>query len=191
MNIGFISLGCAKNRIDTEIMMGILKKSGHKIVDEVERSDLVIINTCGFINDAKEEAIDTIIEIGNLKEAGVVKYIVVTGCLAQRYGKELLAEMPEIDALVGISAFLDIDKVVKMVVTEGERILQIIPPTDIFVEKGERVLTTPPGMAYLKITEGCNNRCSYCAIPLIRGNLRSKDLEDIAQEAYYLVDKKK
>lgn len=191
MNIGFISLGCPKNTVDTELMMAILKKKGHRIVNEAERADMVIINTCGFINDAKEEAIETIIEMGNLKEEGIIKYIVATGCLAQRYGKELLDEMPELDAVVGISSFLEIDDIVKMVLKgEKEKILAVMPPAEVFIEKGERVLTTPPGTAYLKIAEGCNNRCSYCAIPLIRGNLRSKNIEDIESEACYLVEKK-
>ncbi|MBO8158550.1 30S ribosomal protein S12 methylthiotransferase RimO [Thermosyntropha sp.] len=190
MNIGFISLGCSKNRVDTEIMMAILKRAGYKIVNRIEKAELVIINTCGFINDAKEEAIDTIIEIGHLKEAGIVNYIIATGCLAQRYGKELLEEMPELDAVVGISSFMNIDRIVEMVV-KGERLAETPPPPMFFVEKGERILTTPPGSAYLKITEGCNNRCSYCAIPLIRGNLRSKSLDDIAKEASFLVEKEK
>lgn len=191
MNIGFISLGCPKNTVDTEIMMAILKKSGHKIVNDAERADIVIINTCGFINDAKEEAIDTILEMGSLKEEGLVRYIIATGCLAQRYGKELLDEMPELDAVVGISSFLKIDDIINMLLLDKEeKIIDVKPPAEFFIEKGERILTTPPGMAYLKIAEGCNNRCSYCAIPLIRGNLRSQKMEDIEKEARYLVEKK-
>ncbi|SHH25079.1 SSU ribosomal protein S12P methylthiotransferase [Thermosyntropha lipolytica DSM 11003] len=191
MNIGFISLGCPKNTIDTEIMIAILKKKGYRIVNEAARADMVIINTCGFINDAKEEAIETIIEMGSLKEEGIIKYIIATGCLAQRYGQELLDEMPELDAVVGISSFLRIDEVVKMLTSgEKKRIIEVMPPTEFFIEKGDRFLTTPPGTAYLKIAEGCNNRCSYCAIPLIRGNLRSKSLKDIEEEARILVEDK-
>lgn len=186
MNIGFISLGCAKNLIDTEIMLNILKSEGHKIVDSIERADAVIINTCGFINDAKEEAIDTIIETGRLKNEGVIKYILTTGCLVQRYGNELMEELPEIDGALGISNFHDIASLLAEV-EAGQRPLKVIPPPQEYIEKGPRMLTTPPGMAYLKISEGCGNHCAYCAIPSIRGSLRSKPLPDIEKEAHLLV----
>ncbi len=186
MDIGFISLGCSKNRVDTEIMMGILKKSGHRLVDSIEGADLVIINTCGFIEDAKIEAIDTIIEMGELKQKGIIDYLIATGCLSQRYGQELIREMPELDAVVGIGDFLSIDKVVEEV-EDGKKIILINQPPDKYIEKGFRILTTPKGSAYLKITEGCNNRCTYCAIPLIRGKLRSYPLREIIAEAYNLV----
>ncbi|NLJ72937.1 MAG: 30S ribosomal protein S12 methylthiotransferase RimO [Syntrophomonadaceae bacterium] len=186
MDIGFISLGCAKNQVDTEIMMAILKENGHKIVNTVERSDLVIINTCGFINDAKEEAIDTIIEMGQLKEQGVIDYIIATGCLSQRYAKELMAEMPELDAVVGIGDYHSIGQVVEQVV-KGDKIVLVNKPPEVFIEKGPRILSTPKGLAYLKITEGCNNKCTYCAIPLIRGKLRSNSLESLIDEARFLV----
>ncbi len=181
MNVGFISLGCSKNRVDTEIMIAIMKNSGYKIVNKLERAEIIIINTCGFIDDAKEEAINTIIETGKMKTAGL-QYLVATGCLAQRYGQELLDEMPELDGIVGISFFTEIDKVISRI-QQGERVALSGKPPAAFIEKGTRVLTTPPGSAYLKITEGCNNRCSYCAIPLIRGNLRSRPQSEIVQEA--------
>lgn len=186
LNIGFISLGCAKNRVDTEIMMGILKKGGHKIVAEPGKADLVIINTCGFIREAKEEAINSIIDMGRLKKSEQLHYLIATGCLAQRYGQELLDEMPELDGIVGISSFTDINLALDKVVS-GERVCMVSPPAEIFFEQGPRVLTTPPGLAYLKIAEGCNNRCSYCAIPNIRGALRSRTLIDIEKEARFLI----
>jgi ribosomal protein S12 methylthiotransferase len=188
VNIGFISLGCSKNQVDTEIMIGLLKKSGYKIVNRLEKADIVIINTCGFINEAKEEAINTIIETGKLKTEGCLKYLLAAGCLAQRYGQELLDEMPELDGIVGISSFTDINKAVQRVI-EGERVALVDKPSEVFIEKGPRVLTTPAGSAYLKITEGCNNRCSFCAIPFIRGNLRSRPRNEIIQEAQELVDR--
>lgn len=188
MNVGFISLGCPKNQVDTELMLDRLKRAGHKIVNSAERADAVIINTCGFITEAKEESINTIIEIGQLKNSGVVQYIIATGCLAQRYSQELMAEMPELDAILGISTFKDIDQVLDRVVS-GEKVLHVQEAPQVFMEGGPRVLTTPPGMAYLKISEGCNNHCSYCAIPSIRGNLRSRPSAEIAAEAKSLAKK--
>lgn len=187
MNIGFISLGCAKNLVDSEIMMGILSKH-HKIVNKVEKAELVIINTCGFILEAKEEAIGEILHTAELKKAGTLRYLLATGCLAQRYGQELLDEMPELDGVVGISSFTEIESIIARV-AEGERILAINPPPKSFIEYGPRILSTPPGTAYLKIAEGCANRCSYCAIPLIRGHLRSRPIPDLVEEAHGLAEK--
>ncbi len=186
MDIGFISLGCSKNRVDTEIMMSILKKKGHKIVDTIEPADLVIINTCGFIEDAKVEAIDAILEMGDLKRKGIINYIIATGCLSQRYKRELIEEMPELDAVVGIGDFLNIDEVVEQV-ANGDKVVLVNNPPEKFIEKGSRILTTPKGSAYLKITEGCNNRCTYCTIPTIRGKLRSYPIEEVIREAHKLV----
>ncbi len=185
MNIGFISLGCPKNLVDTEIMMSLLKKGGHRIVNSPERADLVVINTCGFIDEAKEESIDAIIEVGRLKDNGVVKYIIATGCLVQRYGQELLEEMPELDGVLGISHFKEIASAVEAI-ESSERPLKISGPPANFIEYGRRMLTTPPGMAYMKIAEGCDNVCAYCAIPSIRGRLRSKPLEEIEKEGAIL-----
>lgn len=187
--IGFISLGCAKNQVDTEIMIARLKKAGYKIISHTDRADIIIINTCGFIEDAREEAVNTIIQTGRLKENGQLQYMVATGCLAQRYGQELLDEMPELDGVIGISSFTLIDQIIPLIIS-GERICQVEKPPEIFIEKGPRVLTTPPGSAYLKITEGCNNRCAYCAIPLIRGSLRSRPQDELLLEAGELVAKK-
>jgi ribosomal protein S12 methylthiotransferase len=185
VNVGFISLGCSKNRVDTEIMMALLSSAGHKIVNSIERADAVIINTCGFIGEAKEESINTILETAELKAGGILKYLVATGCLAQRYGKELFDEMPELDAVVGISSFATINYILTDL-QKGERILKVDPPPETFIEKGPRILSTPPGSAYLKIVEGCNNRCSYCAIPSIRGNLRSRPVAELVEEAHHL-----
>lgn len=182
MNVGFISLGCSKNQVDTEIMIGILKNAGYKIVSKLSRADIIIVNTCGFINEAKEEAIDTIITTGKLKTTGRLQYLVATGCLSQRYGWEMLNEMPELDGVVGISFFTAIDKVINRI-EQGERPVLVGEPPAVFIEKGPRVITTPAGSAYLKITEGCNNRCSYCAIPLIRGSLRSRPQHEVIEEA--------
>lgn len=188
MNVGFISLGCAKNQVDTEIMLAKLKDCGYKIVNSIEKADIIIVNTCGFITAAKEEAVNTIIETGQLKEEGRLKYLLATGCLSQRYGQELLDEMPELDGVVGISSFTDIDQAISKVI-EGDRICMVEKPPEVFFEKGPRILTTPPGSAYLKITEGCNNYCSYCAIPYIRGKLRSRPIEELVQEAEWLANK--
>lgn len=188
MDIGFISLGCAKNRVDTEIMMARLEESGHKIVNTIEKAEAVIINTCGFISAAKEESIDTIIEIGNLKKGGILKYIIATGCLTQRYPEELNKELPELDGIVGISYMNQINDILMEITRKGPCSYVDKPPTR-FIEKGPRVLTTPAGSAYVKISEGCNNRCSYCAIPLIRGRLRSCSIDEIISEARQLVEK--
>ncbi len=187
MKVGFISLGCSKNRVDTEIMIAIMKRAGYKIVNQLEKAEIVIINTCGFIDEAKEEAINTIINTGQMKAGGHLQYLLATGCMAQRYGQELLDEMPELDGIAGISSFVEIDKVVQRV-RDGERPAAIGQPPSTFIEKGPRVLTTPLGSAYLKITEGCNNHCSYCAIPSIRGNLRSRPAAEVVQEARELVE---
>lgn len=185
MNVGFISLGCCKNRVDTEIMMALVTSAGHKIVNSVARADVVIINTCGFIESAKEEGIQTILETAELKAGGILKYLVATGCLAQRYGKELFDEMPELDAVIGISSFTAINDVIATL-ENGERLLKVSPPPESFVEKGPRIISTPLGSAYLKIVEGCNNHCSYCAIPSIRGKLRSRPLHELVEEATLL-----
>lgn len=181
MNIGVISLGCCKNRVDTEVMLGILKKAGHHIVNALDQADLIIINTCGFINDAKEEAINTIIDTGKMK-GGQLRFLIAAGCMSQRYGRELLAEMPELDGVVGVSSFNAIDQVVDEVAA-GSTVFRVEEIPDNYGVDAPRVITTPSGSAYLKIAEGCDNRCSYCAIPLIRGKLRSKPVEQVVDEA--------
>ncbi|QGT99646.1 Ribosomal protein S12p [Candidatus Syntrophocurvum alkaliphilum] len=186
MNVGFISLGCAKNQVDTEVMMGILKSNGYKIVNKLEVAEIVIINTCGFITEAKEEAIDNILKTSELKKYGQLKYLIATGCLIQRYGEEIIREIPELDGIIGISSFVNIDKAIKKIINKQQKVF-IDYPTVHYIEEGPRILSTPPGWAYVKIAEGCNNKCSYCAIPLIRGNLRSRPYDNIIKESKKLV----
>lgn len=186
-NVGMISLGCPKNQVDAEAMLAKLEKGGYKIVSDIEDSDVIIVNTCGFIDDAKREAIDTILEMGEYKKAGIISAIVVTGCLAERYQDEILKEMPEVDAVVGIGANSDIVKICDKALCG---ITTSIFPNKCYLSiDDERKLSTPSHWAYLKIAEGCDNRCSYCAIPGIRGKFRSRKIESILDEAKQLADK--
>lgn len=184
--IGMISLGCPKNQVDAEMMLSTLCEDGFEIVGEVEGADIVIINTCGFIGDAKKEAIDTILEVCQLKGEGSVGAVVMTGCLAQRYKDEIMKEIPEVDAVVGIGANGDIAKVCRDVLSSKK--VNIFPPKLSLPLEGGRVLTTPPHYAYLKIAEGCSNCCTYCAIPKIRGKFRSREMENIIAEAKSLAE---
>lgn len=181
-----ISLGCPKNQVDAEIMLAKLKDAGYEITNEIIGADVVIINTCGFINDAKQEAIDTILYVGSLKDEGQVGSLIVTGCLAQRYKDEVLREMPEIDGIVGIGGNGDIVETVEKVLS-GKNV-SAFPSEYCLPMSGDRMLTTPNYWAYLKIAEGCSNRCSYCAIPSIRGKFRSRPMEDILEEARSLAE---
>ena len=185
--VGMISLGCPKNQVDGEALLAKLAHAGYQIVNEIENSDVMIVNTCGFIEDAKREAIDTILEVAQYKEAGLISAIVVTGCLAERYQDEILKEMPEVDAVIGIGANSDIvkvcDKALCGIKTSNYPNKCYLPLDD------ERVLSTPPYWAYLKIAEGCDNRCSYCAIPGIRGSFRSRTIESVVDEAKNLVNR--
>lgn len=183
--VGFISLGCPKNRVDTEVMLGLVQMGGYVVVNKVDEADIVIVNTCGFITAAKEEAINTLLEMAMLKEKGIIKKIIATGCLVQRYARELQEEMPEIDGWVGVSHFNQIVEAVARV-QSGKRCCLVGELPFRFKESGPRVLSTPPGWAYLKIAEGCDNRCSYCSIPLIRGPFRSRPFSDILEEAQKL-----
>lgn len=184
--IGMISLGCPKNQVDAERMLAQLDKNGFQIADCYEGVDAVIINTCGFIDAAKQEAIENILEMAQLKEEGTVKKIIVTGCLAQRYKEEILAEIPETDAIVGIGANGNIADITKKVI-EGEKIYEMPSNTELPLV-GERLLTTPEHWAYLKIADGCSNRCTYCSIPSIRGDFRSVEFETVIKEAKALAD---
>lgn len=179
--IGMVSLGCPKNQVDAEMMLARLEDAGFQIVDDPYEAELVIVNTCGFIEDAKREAIDSILEMAQLKEDGTLKALVVTGCLAQRYQQEVLEEIPEIDALIGIGANGDIVKVCEAALEGAAQ--PSFPPREAMPLEGRRVLTTPPYWAYLKIADGCSNCCSYCAIPGIRGPFRSREMERIVEEA--------
>lgn len=182
--IGMISLGCPKNQVDAEVMLAKLEQEGFEIVNDAIGADAVIVNTCGFIEDAKKEAIENILEMAQLKEDGDIKKIIVTGCLAERYKQEVMDEIPEIDAIIGIGANGDIVQVCKDAL-EGNRISKF-PPNEQLALNGQRLLTTPQYWAYLKIAEGCSNCCTYCAIPQIRGPFRSRTIEDIVEEAQEL-----
>lgn len=185
--VGMISLGCPKNQVDGEALLAKLAHAGYQIVNEIEDSDVMIVNTCGFIEDAKREAIDTILEVAQYKEAGLISAIVVTGCLAERYQDEILKEMPEVDAVIGIGANSDIVKVCDKALC-GIKTSNY--PNKCYLSlDDERVLSTPPHWAYLKIAEGCDNRCAYCAIPGIRGSFRSRTIESVVDEAKNLVNR--
>ncbi|MFZ5633262.1 MAG: 30S ribosomal protein S12 methylthiotransferase RimO [Bacillota bacterium] len=188
IKIGIISLGCAKNLVDTEIMLGLLAEAGYVITPSAADADAMIINTCGFITPAKEEAINTILETARLKEVGRLKALLVAGCLAQRYGRELLAEIPEIDGVLGLG---EIGEVVSLVqrAAAGERPRAVGNPEFDYSRVMPRLLATPAHWAYVKIADGCNNRCSYCAIPGIRGGYRSRPLEVLEAEVSELLKK--
>lgn len=185
--VGMISLGCPKNQVDGEALLAKLAQAGYQFVNEIENSDVMIVNTCGFIEDAKREAIDTILEVAQYKEAGLISAIVVTGCLAERYQDEILKEMPEVDAVIGIGANSDIVKVCDKALCGIKT--SNFPNKCYLPLDGERMLSTPPHWAYLKIAEGCDNRCAYCAIPGIRGDFRSRTIESVVDEAKSLVNR--
>lgn len=185
-SIGMISLGCAKNQVNAEQMMYLLREAGYEILPTVEGADVVIINTCGFIDSAKSEAIDNILAMGELKAAGVIGKILVTGCLSQRYQDEILSEMPEVDGVLGTGSYDDIVSVVERLL-DGETVSEF---GDIHAPMSEagRILTTPDYYAYLKIAEGCDNHCAYCVIPSLRGRYRSRTMDDCLYEARMLAE---
>ena len=185
--VGMISLGCPKNQVDAEHMLALIDAAGCEIVDYVDGCDVVIVNTCGFIDDAKKEAIENILDMVELKKEGIISKIVVTGCLAQRYKDEIVTEIPEVDAVVGIGANGDIVKTIEEVMSGVDTIEKYPPRCDLPLE-GQRILTTPQYWAYLKIGEGCSNRCTYCTIPSIRGNMRSRSMENVIEEAIQLAE---
>ncbi len=181
IKVGFVSLGCSKNLCDTEVMLHVLEAAGCEIVADETQADVIIINTCAFIESAKKEAIDNILDVAWLKKHRSLRGIVVCGCLAERYREEIFTEMPEVDALIGVGSLANIYEAVKSAYDHEKY--------SSFEDKnscplgGERLLTTEPHMAYLKIAEGCDNRCTYCAIPSIRGRFRSRPIEDLVEEA--------
>ncbi len=199
MKLGLISLGCPKNLVDSEVMLGIIEKYHIEITNDPEAAEIIIVNTCGFIESAKQESIDTVLSMAAYKTEGCCRYLIVTGCLAQRYAQELFQDMPEVDAIVGTNVYKDIAQVIERVM-QGQRVLHL-SETDFEKINLEglqgnernlpdpRKLTTPPYMAYLKIAEGCDNFCSFCAIPLIRGRYTSKPYEQIMAEARELVER--
>lgn len=178
-----VSLGCSKNLVDSEIMTGELIKNGFEITGDAESADVIVVNTCAFIDEAKFEAIDTILEMNTYRDRGQLKKLIVTGCMAERYKDEILRELPEVDAIVGVSRFDEIASVIK---DEGDTFLG--NENAAYPEQAKREISTPFYTAYLKIAEGCDNNCTYCAIPKIRGKFRSRKIEDIVSEAKKLAE---
>lgn len=180
--IGLVSLGCPKNLVDSEIMLGALKNKGYEIVSDEKQADIIIVNTCGFIESAKQESIDTILEMAALK-GHTCELLIVTGCLAQRYKKTILDEIPEVDAVAGTGNYREIASVIRKAYEGSRPLLCGEPDGAAYSEEGERILSTTGGYAYLKIAEGCDNRCTYCVIPSLRGRFRSRRMEEILKEA--------
>lgn len=192
MKIGVVSLGCPKNLVDSETMLGLIHEENYEITNDPSEAEIIIVNTCGFIESAKEESINTILQMAEYKKSGSCKYIIVTGCLSQRYAEELFNELPEADAIAGVEMYDEIGSIIKRVMN-GERFIMLerSKPDVIYTSKEiflPRILTTPSYTAYLKIAEGCDNCCSYCAIPKIRGSYRSKPMEQVLKEAKALAD---
>jgi len=179
--IGMVSLGCAKNQVNAEQMLFLLQQAGFEVSGNPDGCDLAIVNTCGFIDSAKQEAIDNILALGQLKAEGRVGRILVTGCLAQRYQEEIIREMPEVDGILGTGSYYDVVAAVKKVLS-GRQVMQF-DDIDAPLDETDRILTTPDHYAYLKIAEGCDNHCAYCIIPALRGKFRSRELDDVLYEA--------
>lgn len=186
MKVLFISLGCDKNLVDSEEMLGLLTSKGYKITDDETEADIIVVNTCCFIHDAKEESIQTIIEMGKYRLEGKCKALVVTGCLAQRYRSEIIKEIPEVDAVLGTASYHEIVTAIEYVLG-GEQYEEYCALTHLPDVQADRVITTGGYYGYLKIAEGCNKHCTYCIIPKIRGNYRSVPMEKLIQQAQYLV----
>ena len=187
MKAGFISLGCAKNLVDTEVMLGIMREHGIDITNEPAEADILIVNTCAFIQSAKEESVATVLGMADYKETGRCRSLIVAGCLGQRYGQQLLDELPEADAIIGTGAWGRIMEVIQETL-KGRRLLIVGKDETIYDAKTPRLRTTPNYTAYVKIAEGCDHRCAFCAIPLIRGSFRSRVMEDILTEAQDLAE---
>lgn len=186
ITVGFISLGCAKNRVDCEMLMRKVADRGYKLIEDIAMADVAVVNTCGFIESAKQESINEILELCTLKAEGKIKKIVVTGCLSQRYKEQIKEQIPEVDAVVGIGANGDICDVIDEVLSDKS--VELFPSNTLMPLNGKRVQSTLPHYAYLRIADGCDNCCTYCAIPLIRGHFRSRKIEDIVEEAKSLVN---
>ncbi len=188
MNILFISLGCDKNLVDSEVMLGLLAEKGYQIVDDEMQADVIVVNTCCFINDAKEESIQTILEMGNLRTEGRLKALIVTGCLAQRYKQEIMDEIPEVDAVLGTTAYDKIVETIEEILTNKGHLLELEDVDALPVVNSKRMVTTGGHFAYLKIAEGCDKHCTYCIIPKVRGDYRSVPMERLLKEAQELAD---
>lgn len=181
MKAGFVSLGCAKNLVDTEVMLGILQKNGVELTNDPAEADVLIVNTCAFIESAKEESITTVLNMADYKNSGRCRSLIVAGCLGQRYGQQLLDEMPEADAIIGTGAWQRIMEAVDETM-KGNRVVIAGESEVIYDSRMPRIMTTPTYTAYVKIAEGCDNNCAFCAIPLVRGHYRSRKFEDIVDE---------
>lgn len=187
MNIGLVTLGCTKNQVDSEMLLGVFKSQGFNIVNEVEEADIIVINTCGFIQSAKEEAINTILEMADYKEYGKCKALIVTGCLAKRYKKQILESMPEVDLCIGVDEYDNIEKILSEFFSQNKKLCQCKFTHGL--DFNNRIISSTYPLAYIRISDGCDNRCSYCAIPLIRGAFKSRKMEDILQEVENLAKK--
>ena len=187
MKIGMVSLGCPKNLVDSEVMLGLIREKQLEITNDPAEADLIIVNTCGFIESAKEESINTVLQMAEYKQKGSCKYLVMTGCLGQRYADELFESMPEVDAIVGTDSFTDIGWVIDQVIA-GKRLKHMEKLESKNVAMPPRMLTTPSYMAYLKIAEGCDNCCSYCIIPQLRGPYTSRPYDEVMAEAKALAE---
>ena len=185
--LGYISLGCAKNLVDTEVMLGALQDNGYEITEKLETAEIIIINTCTFIEKAKEESINTILEASQYKQYGDCKGLIVAGCLSQQYQEELFTEIPEIDALIGTGSWNRIMEAVEAI-QQGQRICIMDSMTNMYDEGMPRMMTTPDYSAYVKISEGCNNGCTFCIIPKVRGAYRSRSIESIEREVQQLAE---
>ena len=188
MNILFISLGCDKNLVDSEVMLGLLAEKGYQIIDDENQADVIVVNTCCFINDAKEESIQTILEMGNLRTEGQLKALVVTGCLAQRYKQEIMDEIPEVDAVLGTTAYDKIVETIEEILKNKGHLLELEDVDSLPVVDSKRMVTTGGHFAYLKIAEGCDKHCTYCIIPKVRGNYRSVPMDRLIKEARDLAE---
>lgn len=182
VKVGLVSLGCPKNLVDSEVMLGLIKNAGYEITGREREAEVLIVNTCSFINDAKEESIKTILELARHKEKGRCRAVLVAGCLAQRYHEELLGEMPEVDGVIGTGSVSQIPEVIRRVL-QGERVTLVEAPGYLHTGESPKVQATPGYTAYLKIAEGCDNYCAYCTIPLVRGPYRSRNPQDVLHEA--------
>ena len=179
--VAFVSLGCAKNLVNTEQMMALCRRAGYDVTGETEGADVAVLNTCGFIESAKSEAINSILELAELKKAGKLKKLLVAGCLTQRYREEIRTELPEVDGMLGTGSYTDVASAVAELM-EGER-PEHFGDIHRTYEDGERMVTTPPYTAFLKIAEGCSNGCAFCIIPKLRGRYRSRSMEALVEEA--------
>ena len=186
LKVGMISLGCNKNRVDSETALGLLRDRGYEFTGDPTEADVLMVNTCGFIASAKEESIDAILDMARYKQIGKCRVLVVTGCLAQRYEKDLMQEIPEIDLLMGVNQYQQLPDALEKALG-GVRKTYCMDDHTYYAH--DRVLTTPPYSAYVKISDGCDNRCTYCAIPLIRGRYRSRPYDDIVEECRDLAKK--